>query len=83
MEKILFTALELEALGFVSTDKYPFEDGGYYETFEFNKGNSKIAITYEWIDPLTFLTGYVEFNDEKLEGREITSKDIELLKELM
>lgn len=83
MKKILFTPLELEALGFVSTDKYPFEDGGHYETFELIKGNSKIAITYEWNQAGTFLTGYVEFNEDKLQGREITAKDIELLKELM
>lgn len=83
MKKILFTPLELEALGFVSTDQFPFEDGGHYETFELNKGSSKIAITYEWQPDGTFLTGYVEFNEGRLEGRTITTQDIELLRELM
>lgn len=83
MKRLLFTPDQLKALGFVFNYQHPMEDGGHYKVYDLNIQESEISITYEFNEDGSFLSGYVEFNGTILKGREITFKDVELLKELM
>ena len=83
MKEALFTTEQLYQLGFVFNYRFPFEEGGHYEVYDFKANESEIAIVYEYNPNGTFNNGYVEFNNSELKGRTVTAKDIELLKELM
>lgn len=83
MKEQLFTEEELTAMGFVFNYRFPLEEGGHYEVYDLEKNDSAISITYEFNPNGTFNTGYVEMNGTVLKGRNIETKDVELLKELM
>ena len=83
MEEMIFTPEELIKMGFIFNYRFPFEEGGHYEVYEFKKNESEIEVTYEYNQNGTFNNGCIEFNGSVLKGRAITAKDVELLKELM
>ena len=83
MKEMLFTSRELYEMDFIFNYRFPLDNGGHYEVYDLKKNESEITIVYEFNPNGTFNTGYIEFNGTPLKGREITSSDIELLKELM
>lgn len=83
MKKPIFTIDELKKLLFVEIEPGQLDHGEYYRWWAFHKNDSELHITYEYSARHQFLLGYVEFNGEKLKGREITVEDIKFLIELM
>lgn len=74
---------ELKDLGFKENKRGGLDNGDFYTWFSFRKNGSEIDITYEYEKSKTFISGYVDFNCEKLKGKELTKKDIEFLIEIM
>lgn len=83
MKKQPFKIVELLELGFKQDKEEELENGDFYICFVFRKNDSQIDITYEYNSKDEFISGYVDFNCEKLNGRELTKKDIQLLIEIM
>lgn len=82
MKKQLLTPDELTALQFVELDGDTL-DSGYYRWWGLHKNDCELHITYEYNSKDEFVLGYVEFNGEQLQGRDITVDDLNLLIELM
>lgn len=83
MKKPLLTLDELQELEFQFLGKEYLENGDFFRWWVFYKNDSEIHITYEFNQKFEFTNGYVEFNGEKLKGREITVADIKFLIEIM
>lgn len=83
MKKPILEFSELAALGFRKQQSCKLENGDYYYCIVFRKNDNEISITYEYDSNNNFIGGYVDFNCEKLSGRELTKKDIQLLIEIM
>ena len=83
MKKPVLKLEELSELNFISLSKEYLENGDFYRYWSFRKNDSEIQITYEFNSKFKFINGYVDFNCEKLNGREITKEDIKLLIEIM
>jgi len=83
MKKPILELTELIDLGFICQGRNNLENGDFYRWWSYHKNDSQIDITYEFNSKFKFISGYVDFNCEKLKGRELTKKDIELLIEIM
>ena len=83
MKKPILSLDEFKKLGFQHIGKEPLDNGDFFRWWSFRKNDSEIHITYEFNSKFEFVSGYVDFNCEKLNGREITKKDIQLLIEIM
>lgn len=83
MKKPILQLIDLSELNFISLGKEPLENGDFYRRWSFKKNDSEIQITYEFNSKFEFINGYVDFNCEKLQGRELSKKDIQLLIEIM
>ena len=83
MKKPILELKDLSELNFISIGKEPLENGDFYRWWSFRKNDSEIQITYEFNSKFEFINGYVDFNCEKLKGRELTKDDIKLLIEIM
>jgi hypothetical protein len=83
MKKPVLEQSELEDLGFNFKGREFLDNRCFYRWWAFRKNDSEIHITYEFNSKNQFVNGYVDFNCEKLNGREITKEDIKLLIEIM
>lgn len=83
MKKPVLELEDLSELNFIALSKEYLENGDFYRCWNFRKNDSEIQITYEFNSKFEFINGYVDFNCEKLNGREITKEDIKLLIEIM
>ena len=83
MKTILIAPGNLLELGFQKLTGDEFHCGGYYTWFAYCKNKNVLHVTYEFDKNGNFTNGYVEFNREVLEGREITEQDINFLIDLM
>ncbi|MBF2024351.1 hypothetical protein [Flavobacterium psychrophilum] len=83
MTKPILEQSELEDLGFNFKGRLPLDNGDFFRWWSFRKNDSEIHITYEFNKKDEFISGYVDFNCEKLKGRLLTKKDIQLLIEIM
>lgn len=83
MKKPILELVELEELGFISQGKQPLDNGDFFRWWILKKNDSELHITYEFNSKFEFVSGYVDFNAEKLKGKELTKKDIEFLIEIM
>lgn len=83
MIKPVLEQSELDDLGFNFKGRLPLDNKDFFRWWSFRKNDSEIHITYEFNSKNEFISGYVDFNCEKLKGRQITKEDIKLLIEIM
>lgn len=83
MKKPILTDNEFLSLGFQSLDGEELDHGEYYKWWVLYKNDNELHVTYEFNNKGELSLAYVEFNGEKLKGRELTKKDIEFLIEIM
>jgi hypothetical protein len=83
MKQPILNEKQLKDFGFISNGKGELDDGDFYEWFSFRKNHSEITITYEYDKNKKFISGHVDFNCEILKGRPITSKDLQILRQIM
>lgn len=83
MKNPILNEQELLEFGFKEHKKGMLDNGDFYTWYSYRKNNSEITITYEYESNRSFISGYVDFNCEKLSGRELTKKDLQMLKEIM
>ena len=81
--KELLNLEQLYSIGFKKYKGNILDDGDYYFTLIFRKNDSEICITYELDAKDKIIECFVDFNCEKLKGRDITFKDLQLLIEIM
>jgi hypothetical protein len=83
MKKPILTIDQFYSFGFKYQGKEYLENGDFYRWWKLEKNESELHITYEFDAKFNFTTGYVDFNCEKLSGRELTKEDIQMLIEIM
>jgi hypothetical protein len=83
MKKPILTLKELKELEFTYNGKHPLDDGDFFQYWSFRKNDSEIHVTYEFSENWIFSNGFVDFNSEKLKGKELTKSDIEFLITIM
>ncbi len=74
---------QLKTAGFKLVGSGNLEDGGWYDWYALTFNSIKLECTIEYNQAGKKTKQYYEIGDEVLKGREITLKDIELLKEIL
>jgi hypothetical protein len=83
MKKQILRLVEFRNLGFEYQGTRPLDNDDFFRWWILKKNDSELHITYEYNSRSEFTGGCVDFNCEKLQGKELKKKDIEFLIRIM